>query len=87
VADPRDGPGRRALDHRYYQAWWVLVVGALFQGGNYLIVREMMARDDRQRAAERALAAQQHDDLMRHYAAQTGAIVELRRALVEKGAR
>jgi hypothetical protein len=70
-------PGRRAWDHRAFQAWWVLIIGAMFQGGNYLIVKEMMARDDHQREAERVLLGQQHDQMMKHYEIQTQALRDL----------
>jgi hypothetical protein len=68
VADVKENPlGRRSWDRGKTVAWWVLVIGALFQGGNYLVVREQLKMAERQQDAERALRSKQHEDIMTLY--------------------
>jgi hypothetical protein len=56
--------GRRSWDKGKTVSVWVLVIGALFQGGNYLTVRYMLEKDERQQNAERILRTKQHEDMM-----------------------
>jgi len=57
--------GRRTSDHL---KWWVLVVGALFQGSFALAHKWSLEAWKEQIVADRAQRQVQHEDMMRLYA-------------------
>jgi hypothetical protein len=61
---PTSAIGRRAWDKGKTVSAFVLVIGALFQGGFLLVVREMLQKDERQQNAERITLKERHDDTM-----------------------
>lgn len=89
-AQPPRSVGRRAWDKGKSASLAVLVIGALFQGGFLLVVREMLQKDERQQNAERAERARQQDDMMLLYettSEQLGAILNVERVQAGEKAR
>jgi hypothetical protein len=84
---PRQNPiGRRAEDRGRYLSVWVLVLGALFQGGYYLTTNRILSSWERQIEAERKLRSEQHTETMmtfKELATQTGRAVDILEKQVE----
>ncbi|MBN1441668.1 MAG: hypothetical protein JXA90_03115 [Planctomycetes bacterium] len=63
-------PGRRGVDHFRQKGAWVLVAGALLQGGFLTMSWRLLAIGERQLERERALLVAQHAEML-------GAVAEL----------
>lgn len=82
--------GRRGFDKVKVIGIVLLAVGALFQGGFFLVVKDMLAVWERQQNAERTERGRQHDDLMLFLettSEQLGAILNVERAQAGERAR
>jgi hypothetical protein len=79
--DPDDrvkrSPGRRTIDHVKSKGWWVLLVGALLQGGFIAFSHNLMSMGERQLDRERAMLVSQHTEMVARIADQSLEISKL----------
>lgn len=69
--------GRRSVDHIKTKGWWVLVVGALLQGGFLTMSWRLMNMGERQLDREREMLVAQHKEIVAAIKDQAQAIREL----------
>jgi hypothetical protein len=69
--------GRRYVDHMKTKGWWVLLVGALLQGGFLTMSWRLMNMGERQLDRERAMIMLQHQEIVAAVKDQSEAIREL----------
>lgn len=76
--------GRRWQDHVKEKSAWLLVIGALMQGGFLLITSRLLTMGEAQLERERSLMVSWHNDLAERMREQTRAIERLTERLAER---
>jgi hypothetical protein len=63
-AEIKRNPGRRTADYVRQKSVWLLVIGALFQGGFALLAWKLVSIGEKQMNQDRELFVQQHGELL-----------------------
>lgn len=74
---PKRSPGRRWTDHVKEKSAWLLVIGALLQGGFLLITQRLLTMGENQIERERSMMVAWHNELVQAIRDQTRAIEKL----------
>lgn len=78
-------PGRRWADHVKEKSAWLLVIGALLQGGFLLITQRLITMGESQLERERSMLIEWHKELVQAIRDQTHAIEKLADRCEPKG--